>query len=1385
MVTLSPKTLIHLAHAFTFPPQLAQKKNKYCPALDSTKSDSSEYEEPHIAAAQFNLGIKTKIDRDADIIDELTKAGHIDSALERLNKVPNEKKIDYLLNMINKSIELGNLDMGYDLALQIGKNIPWGNAFNDLSLAYFKEGNVNMAQNCVRLMSLNPEIHQPLSPHHDHLLNARSVMALDTMIHYSINEKQNYETALSLANIPASYQRDILYCGIAVSAGKSNKLDLFHDILSKVESSEEKKKAIYEVVEALIRRDSHDTALDLLSHYQLDPAIFQSQINKKMIVSDSKAKKDYDNALEQINLGSRWLFHPSKDSPKNIAKHYRLATPDKQELFCQILNQIVQSGSKKYKAKATNLITYLFNTGTLKLRDKNHLSLCSPKISQRKISRYERFSLAAEKLAPPFCMQTIVKGKGQISEEQLKEAVEKAAQANPASRFVRKRYFWVDSGKTPPVIVLDPEKYKNVNIETDPLFQNRIDTRQRTNEIYLIPGKNSQMIFRSSHAAMDGAGARMWMLDVFRALRGEPLKAINTAATEEEILASLGKSESRPQYRTTCISPTGLRDGHTENYETKHIQIPISNHALTARIATAVKDICRKQGRPFARVMIPVDLRSNMEGLKTTGNLISSITVSIFREDTWPQVQSRIMTQMMNHQERQLGFEDQMLKYLPKKILRKSIRQYQDKQLNEGKYIFTAFISDMGTIDNSDYSAPDFKATSVEDAAMNLPGVPVSITSVAKGGQIELILSMPKDLATEGRLDIFASELHKQLCASDTTPKRVQTVDLIKDQGHGPVNEAYKGKTINQMIEAKALAQPDAVAIKYNDKNITYKEMNDRATQLARVLRKKGAGPNLPVAIIADRSPEFLIGLQAIMKSGAAYVPIDPNAPSERQDYILKDTGAKLILADKGAVKTDVTEKDVLFLSENKIYENESKEPLDTLNKPSDLIYIIYTSGSTGHPKGVACKHEGVVNQMLWREKLFKPKGETLTWPLFTSVAFDLTEPSMLVPFISGDSVKIFGTDPYNTNIAKIVNDPEINVILGTPSHIKMMNALNLEKCKIKTIAFGGEELTTGLAQSIAAKLKHNGEIRIINEYGPTEGSINCSYYVYDPEVDTGAAVPIGKAIDNVHLYVLDNELNPVPIGHPGELFIGGVGVAQGYINRPEMNEKRFIDNPFRPGEKMFRTGDVAKWQELDKLVYAGREDDQVKINGYRIELGEVESVLANCPQIKNCSVIPVNLNDSKMLAAYYVAEGKPDIEDIRKFMAGKLQRYMIPESFTQVADLPTTINGKLDRRALPSPQKYIPAAAADKPKPQANSEIKDRITDLWAEKLKVDRALVTDNVIFSDLGGNSSSMIELISDMAESLLPPGGESALIQHLDEIIKEPTVSNMTAVVERLK
>ncbi|TSC26813.1 amino acid adenylation domain-containing protein, partial [Corallococcus sp. Z5C101001] len=583
---------------------------------------------------------------------------------------------------------------------------------------------------------------------------------------------------------------------------------------------------------------------------------------------------------------------------------------------------------------------------------------------------------------------------------------------------------------------------------------------------------------------------------------------------------------------------------------------------------------------------------------------------------------------------------------------------------------------------------------------------------------------------------------------------------------------------IHQRFEAQVARTPDALAATFEGEHLTYRQLDAKANQLAHHLRRLGVGPEVKVALCLERSLEMVIAVLGVLKAGGAYVPLDPKYPLDRLSFMLEDTQVPVVLTqDSLADELPVTTQQLISLDGDwkRSISREREDAPVTAVTAGNLAYVIYTSGSTGRPKGVAIEHRGVSNYLTWCLSAYGLDSGAGA-PVHSSLAFDLTVTSMLAPLVAGRGVVMVSEARGVEGLGDVLRDGTgFSLVKLTPSHLRLLSdLLGADAAAGRTGAFviGGEAL---FAEELAFWRKHAPATRLINEYGPTETVVGCSVHVVAPEDAGSGAVRIGRPLPNTRMYVLDAHLQPVPVGVPGELYIGGVQVGRGYLGRPELTAEKFIPDAFDPdgGARLYRSGDLGRWRADGTLEYLGRVDHQVKVRGYRIELGEVESALMGAYGVREAVVVVrEDVAGDKRLVAYVAGDVESlDRQGLREHVERTLPEYMVPSAFVVLEALPVTSNGKVDRKALPAPSEER-AEADGFIAPRTPTE--ELLAGAWSELLRVDRVGSTDD--FFELGGHSLLATQVLSRVRSIF-------RIDLQLRDVFNAPTVQKLSVLIDQ--
>ncbi len=585
-------------------------------------------------------------------------------------------------------------------------------------------------------------------------------------------------------------------------------------------------------------------------------------------------------------------------------------------------------------------------------------------------------------------------------------------------------------------------------------------------------------------------------------------------------------------------------------------------------------------------------------------------------------------------------------------------------------------------------------------------------------------------------------------------------------------------KCVHDLVADRAALAPESIAVIHRDRQLTFRELNERANQLADYLAKKGIRKDVPVGICLERSLELTVALLGVMKAGGACLPLDPDYPDERLAYMLADSNAPVLLTQPGLLPRlgDAKTEVVHFSSDWKILEGCSPENPAGPSNPSSLAYVIYTSGSTGQPRGVMLEHRGLVNHHAAAIKLYDLRSSDRTLQ-FSSLSFDIAIEEIFPTWIAGGTI-VLRTEEMplaGSDFLQWIRQRRITVLdLPTAYWHELVRALmeTGEKLppSLRLLIVGGEKAS---ASAFASWVKcGGGRVRWVNTYGPTEASIIVTSYEPDPAQPIPESLPIGRAIANTRLYILDEQRKPVPVGASGELHISGPGVARGYLGRAELTAERFIIDPFTSerGRRMYRTGDLVRSLEDGNIEFLGRADFQVKIRGFRVELGEIETALEKHPGIASAVVVAHEANGEKRLAGYVIAtDPKPSGQELSKYLKDRLPEYMVPADFVFLESMPLTPNGKVDRRALPAPQ-LSTERGTDFVAPR--NEFESIMTRQWEQVLGKRPIGVRDN--FFEIGGHSLAAARLMGMVVKKF----GKKLL---LTDLLQAPTIEELVALV----
>ena len=885
------------------------------------------------------------------------------------------------------------------------------------------------------------------------------------------------------------------------------------------------------------------------------------------------------------------------------------------------------------------------------------------------------------------------------------------------------------------------------------------------------------------------------------------------------------------------------------------------------------------EARP-TRFMVPVDLRRHRPDVRSTANLSQPLFIDVARGAPWTRVYKDLLRQLQEHRECRPGRFDGVVRRTPRRLLRGAFARLEAHQLAHDAHLTTALLSHVGRVSLAALRGGGVHATRVRFLPMNIPITALTVVATDCGDGVELSFSTPAALGDGGRLTRLVRHLVAQLDGAqasrddasangassgsaavslthgsrradpdgpDTrtaTNPQATNPQATKPQATDP--QAADPQTIVDLWNAtdapgpgdatiltrfheRADAAPDSVAISQGLHALRYRELQALVRQNARRVRAQGVGAGSVVGLLTHRSVASVVGMLAVLEAGAAYLPLDPKHPRDRLRFMLRDSDARLLLTDgvvdpKTVLGTDSPRCPALCVE----LTNESESAADPVARsvlanaprprPEDVAYVVYTSGSTGSPKGVEVTHGNLAHYITWAAKAYA-NDTPLNFAFFTSLSFDLTVTSLFVPLVTGGRVVVVPDQPHPVLLRAVLADEHVQALKLTPSHLRVLRACARPGTALRTLVVGGEDLPASLARDVVVALEGDApatDVSLFNEYGPTEATVGCMIHRFDRHVDTNGSVPIGRPAANTRIYVLDEDGAPMPPGATGELYIAGAGVARGYRGRPDLTDARFSTSPFHPGERMYRSGDLARWRPDGKLVFVGRTDDQVKIRGHRLELGEVEATALDVPDVQACAASVQSLGDTFHLCVHYVGTPEGGDAGLRSALSARLPAYAVPTLFVEMAALPLTVNGKIDRAALPPPGSSdvapgpssafpppgvppdtAPSAASSVPpsggppgeRParvvsRRDDALAQRLRRLWATALDVPPEALAADASFHDLGGDSVKLSVLFNGLLDDVLGTANEDAFIAAIEPLLHHPTLERLDDTVRAI-
>ena len=984
----------------------------------------------------------------------------------------------------------------------------------------------------------------------------------------------------------------------------------------------------------------------------------------------------------------------------------------------------------------------------------------------------------------PNVCQHVFEGAGDLTAAVLEEAVRRAADACPGTRLHRKRRRWIDSGIAPAVRVV--ELAPGQDMYDHPALHTTLNNGGPTFEVLLVPDHAAEpaasgteetapklrLVFRGFHGVTDARGMLVWAAEVFRMLRGEqPLGAPNAWNTADFLnhlmpdgLPAIEKGLGKPVWASTLPPPT--KRGVVWRRRTLVGQHAAVTAKVIAAVAAATPDVDR------GRFFVPVDLRRHEPDVRSTGWLSLAVHLDIAPGTGWEQIHQELLTSLTERREFGLRTAPWLLR-MPLPVIRIFADGMEQDARRKKLYMGTAFVTSLGYTDLADYSADSFRASTVYILGGSGPSAPPGIDVIETSGRSEIVLTWRDVPGAAEAMDALLDEI-------------VEALSPLVDR-EPPANrterELPSSRSLLQLFRDQVERKPEAIALAGPDGDVTYRELSLRADAIAAALRERGVGRGEVVGLLAERTPAAIAGIWGILRAGAAYLPLDVQHPDVRLSGLLADAGARYCLVQAPHDARDYRPEGCEPISLDELARPEADTPgQDAELGPEDLAYVLYTSGSTGKPKGVQIEHGSLLNYLHWGAEEFGADAGTRL-PLLTSLSFDVSGTSIFLPLITGGTVILVRDQPTHLTLRRLLEESGATMLNLTPSHLELIGRLDIEPKGLRSILVIGEQLRVEVAAR--AQQMFGPDCRIINEYGPTEATIGCTAYTFDPVRDADrAAVPIGVPAFNTQVHLLDANQRFVPTGEVGEMYLAGVQLARGYLGRPDLNAERFP--VLADGTRVYRTGDLARRLPDGGIEFLGRMDDQVKVRGHRVEPAEVANTLEEHPSVDRAVVVARSRPDGtgKALYGYVLVNAEVSTGQLQAHAAERLPAYMVPAATFVVEQIPYSVAGKVDVRALPDPFAGLAEAASATSVDPDRDEIEARVAKIWSGILGVDDNRIDSHTDFHLLGGDSLSLLTMLAGVCREVLPLPLEGAFMAQLARVIAAPTVHTVAAIAREV-
>jgi amino acid adenylation domain-containing protein len=864
---------------------------------------------------------------------------------------------------------------------------------------------------------------------------------------------------------------------------------------------------------------------------------------------------------------------------------------------------------------------------------------------------------------------------------------------------------------------------------------------------------------------------------VFRVLRGEAPIGATSPLNDEELLGQIdrpgGLPPALPAPSMEWPSLLGRRPAASPGILWRRRAVDGRHSAATAKVA-AVLAQTYSSGR--GRFFVPVDLRRYCPEVHSTASLVRALRLDVSTGDGWQEVHQRILTALAQGEELAPPFASSTLR-MPLPLLRLVNTGIDRAATRKNRYNSLAYLSHMGCVDLAEYSAGGFQAKTVYSLGTTSPGSPLEIDLVECGGRTEITAAWHDGPGMVERVEAVLDTVAEAL-----SPREYRTWE-----GNRTERPLPSDRSVVELFREQVERTPDRIALSGPEGEVTYRELSRRADVVAAELRRRGVGSGSVVGLLAGRTVAAMAGLWGVLRTGACYLPLDVRHPDARIADLLDDADSTHCLVERPYDEREcVRSNRKALILDDLVPDGPAPEGWDDAAvRPDDLAYVIYTSGSTGRPKGVQIEHRNLLNYVHWATREFGVDADTRL-PLLTSPSFDVSGTSVFLPLLAGGQVVLMRDDPNHVSLRELLEHSGANALNLTPSHLDLIGRLDLSPTGYRSVVVVGEQLRVEVAAR--AQEMFGPDCRIINLYGPTEATIGCTAHTFDPALDgAGTVVPIGLPADNTTVFLLDSERRFVAPGETGEMYLGGVQLARGYLGRPDLDLERFVH--LADGSRVYRTGDLARLLPSGEIEYVGRIDDQVKVRGHRVEPAEVAQALEDHPAVDRAVVVARTRpgQSGKALYGYVLTKAAVTEGELTEHLSAVLPPYMVPAATMVVPELPYTVSGKVDAKALPDPFGGEPDAAAERgTDPCAPMDpIEEAVADIWARTLGVERSRLDTHSDFHRLGGDSVSLLAMLGAVCREMLTPEQEGAFMGELARIVGEPTLQCVAAIIRELR